>query len=577
MIPDSYLQQLLDRLDLLEIVRRHVKLKKTGANWVGLCPFHTEKTPSFSVSNTKQFYYCFGCGEHGTAITFLMKKEGYDFRDAVKLLSQAVGMTMPQEEPDTPETVQAKETNERLREVLEKTHHYYKQQLKQSSVAIAYLKERGISGNTAAAFGIGYAPDGYHNLQSVFSNYSDADLELSGLVTQKENGKRFDRFRHRVLFPLADVRGNLIGFGGRSLDGTDPKYLNSPETPLFTKGRELYGLSLAKKHIQHEGVALVTEGYFDVITLHQNGIQNAVATSGTAVSADQIKKLLRFTDKICFCFDGDAAGKKAAQRAMLICLDEATDRRLFTFLFLPAKDDPDSFVRSNGADAFLKLQSSAMPLSKLLLKHCAADVDLSTLEGRAAMVDTAKPLLQRLKNAPALMAALQAELSNITAISPATITAGKNKTFRSSKARAPLTLPDHITHMLIDYPALRQRADIDMTWLQVPGLENTLLTHVLMLCQTPDFYEVPPAEFIKALYNLCDSDELSAYLDALLAHKIESRLTPEEVSLEFSDASFQLAQRWRRFEIERLRQLAASNEISPEERDNLDELIRGLK
>ena len=399
MIPPGFLHDLLARVDIAEVVGRHVELKRTGANLMGLCPFHGEKSPSFSVSPSKQFYYCFGCGASGDAIRFLTEHVGLPFPDAVRDLAQQVGMTVPEAEIDPLERERAEATRAQratLSEVMAKAAAHYQRELKASPKAIDYLKRRGLTGEIAARFGLGYAAEGWRGLASAFASYDDPLLVDAGLViVQGEDEaaqKRYDRFRGRIMFPIHSVQGEVIGFGGRVLDGGEPKYLNSPETPLFSKGRELYGLHEARQVLRAKGHALVVEGYMDVVALAQSGFANAVATLGTACTADHVAKLLRFTDAVVFSFDGDAAGRRAAARALEAALPHASDLRSFRFLFLPPEHDPDSFVRAEGAAAFESLVAQAVPLSRQLLEQAAADADLDTAEGRARFVAQARPL-----------------------------------------------------------------------------------------------------------------------------------------------------------------------------------------
>ena len=403
MIPPAFLQDLLSRVDVVELVGRHVQLKRGGANWSGLCPFHAEKSPSFTVSPSKQFYHCFGCGAHGDAIRFLVEHSGMSFIDAVKDLAQQVGMTVPDDDRTPQQREQAEAQKQRratLSDVLAKASDAYRKQLRASPRAVDYLKGRGLSGEIAARFGLGYAAEGWRGLASVFPNYDDPLLEESGLVIVKDDDgqddesqrKRYDRFRDRIMFPIRSVQGDVIGFGGRVLDRGEPKYLNSPETPVFVKGRELYGLFEARAAIRERGHVLVVEGYMDVVALAQSGFGNAVATLGTACTPDHVQKLFRFTDSVVFSFDGDAAGRRAAGRALEASLPHATDTRTIRFLFLPTEHDPDSYVRELGAPAFEERIEQAVPLSRQLAEQASEGNDLDTAEGRARMLATAKPL-----------------------------------------------------------------------------------------------------------------------------------------------------------------------------------------
>ncbi|NML14332.1 DNA primase [Azohydromonas caseinilytica] len=417
MIPPGFVQELLSRVDLVELIGRQVQLKKTGANYVGLCPFHGEKSPSFTVSPSKQFYHCFGCGANGDAIRFLTEQHGLGFVEAVKELAQQVGLTVPEDEADPRRKELAAQQREReatLADVLARAAAHYRKQLKASPRAIDYLKGRGLSGEIAARFALGYAPDGWRGLASVYPRYDDPLLVEAGLViVQGEDGpeqKRYDRFRDRIMFPIRNVKGEVIAFGARVLDKGEPKYLNSPETPLFVKGRELYGLFEARSALRDSGYVLVTEGYMDVVALAQLGLPHAVATLGTACTAEHVAKLLRFTDQVVFAFDGDAAGRRAAARALEAALPHATDTRAFRFLFLPPEHDPDSFVREHGREAFEQAVAQAVPLSQQLLELAAQDCDLASVEGRARMLAQAKPLWNALPEG-ALRLQLLAELA----------------------------------------------------------------------------------------------------------------------------------------------------------------------
>ncbi|HET7794083.1 MAG TPA: DNA primase [Rhizobacter sp.] len=399
MIPPTFVQELLSRADIVEIVGRHVQLKKAGINHKGLCPFHGEKTPSFTVSATRQTYHCFGCGVHGNAIGFLMEYSGMGFLDAVRDLAQQVGLTVPEDDRSPQERERAAELKERqatLSDVLSKAADHYRKQLKANPRAIDYLKGRGLTGEIAAAFGLGFAPDGWRGLASVFPKYDDPLLEESGLVIatgeDEADRKRYDRFRDRIMFPIRSVQGDVIGFGGRVLDKGEPKYLNSPETPVFVKGRELYGLHEARAAMRQRGYVLVVEGYMDVVALAQLGFPNAVATLGTACTAEHVQKLFRFTDSVVFSFDGDAAGRRAAGRALEASLPHASDTRTVRFLFLPPEHDPDSYVREHGAEAFERCVAQAVPLSRQLIEAARDGMDLDSAEGRAKLLANAKPL-----------------------------------------------------------------------------------------------------------------------------------------------------------------------------------------
>jgi DNA primase len=415
-IPQSFIQELLSRVDVVDIVGKYVQLKKGGANFMGLCPFHGEKSPSFSVSPTKQFFHCFGCGKNGNAIGFLMEHAGMTFIEAVKDLAQQTGMQVPEEQQspeDRARAAAAKAKQDSLSDVLEKAGEAYRDQLKITPHAIDYLKGRGLSGQIAKRFGLGYAPEGWRSLASIFPKYDDPLLAESGLViVNEEDDKRYDRFRDRIMFPIRNIKGECIGFGGRVIGSGTPKYLNSPETPVFHKGRELYGLFEAREALHSAGYVLVTEGYMDVVALAQLGFANAVATLGTACTPDHVQKLFRFTDAVVFSFDGDGAGRRAARKALDGALPYATDVRSIKFLFLPAEHDPDSYVREFGQEAFAEQIKQAMPLSRFLIDAASVDCDLQTAEGRARLSSQARPLWQLLPDG-ALKQQLLSELAQL--------------------------------------------------------------------------------------------------------------------------------------------------------------------
>jgi DNA primase len=447
-IPAGFLQELIARVDIVEVVGRHVELKRGGANFMGLCPFHGEKSPSFSVSASKQFYYCFGCGASGDAIRFLTEHLGLSFVEAVRDLAQGVGLTVPEEQVSPDERERRNTLRERrlsLGDVLSKAADFYRAQLRDAPRAVDYLKRRGLTGAIAARFGLGYAPPGWRTLAGVFPRYDDPLLEEAGLVRLKDaedhrdgpaspsadradrtdrsdeagaERSRYDWFRDRVMFPIRSVDGGVIGFGGRVLDDSKPKYMNSPETPVFSKGRELYGLFEARQGLRDKGYALVVEGYMDVVALAQAGFANAVATLGTACTADHVQKLFRHTDSVVFSFDGDAAGRRAAGRALEASLAHASDLRTVRFLFLPPEHDPDSYVRELGPAAFEQQVALAVPLSRQLVAQASADADLLTAEGRARMLAQAKPLWMALPDG-ALKRQLLPELARQAQLEPA--------------------------------------------------------------------------------------------------------------------------------------------------------------
>ena len=478
MIPQSFLQDLLNRVDIVEVVGRYVQLKKGGANYLGLCPFHSEKSPSFTVSPAKQFFHCFGCGANGSAIGFMMEFSGMSFIEAVKELAQNTGMTVPEQEDRLPPAQRAalQAKSMALSEVMTRACDYYRQQLRVAPVAIDYLKRRGLTGEIAAKFWIGYAPDSWDGLRKVFPDYEDAVLVEAGMVIDKrdeEGGarKRYDRFRDRIMFPIRNTKGQVIGFGGRVLDQGEPKYLNSPETPLFQKGTELYGLFEARQAIREKGHVLVTEGYMDVVALAQFGVAQVVAPLGTACTAIHVQKLLRQTDQVVFSFDGDAAGRRAARRALEASLPHATDSRTLKFLFLPVEHDPDSFIRAHGTQAFEQMIHDATPLSQFLIATVTEEQDLLTAEGRARAQFDAKPLLQAMPPS-ALRLQLLRQLAQITdsnvqeletlfeLVTPATNKYMKAAP-RAMRRKPPVELERKVLRMLLTHPQLAHELNDD--------------------------------------------------------------------------------------------------------------------
>ena len=400
-IPQQFIDELLDRTDIVDIIESRVPLRKAGRDFQGLCPFHSEKTPSFTVSQIKQFYHCFGCGAHGTAISFLMDYERMDFIDAVKSLAHHCGLPLPHiEQRDAAAT----DNREKLIHTLGDAVRYYRQQLRDhpaGKAAIAYLKKRGMDGATAAEYGVGFAPPGWDNLTQALGRTPEKldQLITTGMVTRNEQGRCYDRFRNRIVFPIRNRRGQVIGFGGRIIDDQDsPKYLNSPESPLFHKGSELYGLFEARQALRHIDQLLVVEGYMDVISLAQRGIRNAVATLGTALTEAHLSPLFRATHHVVFCFDGDRAGRAAAWKALDIVLPALNEGRRASFMFLPDGEDPDSLVSTLGADGFNQHITNATPLSEFLFDALAENADLKTLDGRSRLLELAQTKVAKIRN-----------------------------------------------------------------------------------------------------------------------------------------------------------------------------------
>ena len=468
MIPESFINELLNRVDVVDIIDKRVPLKKAGANFVACCPFHQEKTPSFSVSPSKQFYHCFGCGAHGSAIGFLIDHDGLNFIDAVHELAKVAGLTVPNQIDEKPEK---KKENLVLEDALILAKKYYQTKLKGSPLAIKYLKSRGLTGEIAKEFSIGFAPEGWNNLNEVFKDYDNDALIKSGLIVKNDKGKRYDRFRNRIMFPIYNAKGQLVGFGGRVIDENDtPKYYNSPETALFQKSYELYGLLAARKAIREKGYVLVVEGYMDVVSLAQHNIRNVVATLGTATTNFHIKKLMRYTPEIIFCFDGDNAGKSAAWRAMNNSLTSISDEVQLKFLFLSDQHDPDSYVRENSKEQFEGLAKKATPLTEYVIQYLTQNNDLTSQEGRVKFLNEVEPIMDEMassklaflfkKRISVLLDLTLNEIDNLIKV--------KNK--RTLKApmqklkRQTTSVVKRFVILLILNPKLIEKSDKDISW-----------------------------------------------------------------------------------------------------------------
>ncbi|HET9734812.1 MAG TPA: DNA primase [Burkholderiales bacterium] len=557
MIPDSFKQDLLNRIDIVEVVGRYVQLRKAGANYSGLCPFHNEKTPSFTVSPAKQFYHCFGCQKHGNAIGFLMDYGGMGYVDAVKDLAASVGMQVPALQPRTPQEAQQKEHEGGLAALLEKAMKFYRAELKKSPQAIAYLKQRGLSGEIAARFGIGYAPDDWQALKAAFPEYDDPRLLECGLVIQGEEGKRYDRFRARIMFPIFNRRDTVVGFGGRVIGAGEPKYLNSPETPLFHKGEEIYGLGHARAAMHEAKRALVVEGYMDVVALAQHGVGYAVATLGTATTPVHVTRLLRELREsgaeLVFCFDGDAAGRKAAWRALEVSLPLATDTNPIRFMFLPEGEDPDSFVRQHGRPAFERLIGESQTLSGYLLGELRARSDLATPEGRARFQVSAKPLVQQLA-APVLRMQLVRALAPLAQIAPdyaesyfaaEAAAAPRRSGAPRTDSAIPRTEEQHLLRCVVANPALAQELEAELL---DPGLPEAAALRAI----AADLADLgaPSGGMLVDRFN---GSEYEQIVFRAQASALETNLDADGAAHEFRQAQLALRVRRKHREIESLK------------------------
>lgn len=575
MIPNHFVQELLNRVDIVDVVDAAVPLKKAGANYIACCPFHGEKTPSFTVSPTKQFYHCFGCGAHGTAIGFLMEYQGLGFVEAIEELAKKIGVQVPQEARDTPKTPRAAPD---LYEVMKQASQFYRAELKKSERAIAYLKGRGLSGEIAARFQIGYAPPGWQGLREIFPGYESDALASVGLTIRNDEGRVYDRFRDRVMFPIHDQRGQVIGFGGRVLSGDDdgPKYLNSPETPLFQKGQELYGLFLARAAIRAAGKVVVVEGYMDVVALAQHGVEYAVATLGTATTPLHIVKLTRQTDDIVFCFDGDAAGRKAAWRAAMNALPAVTDGLKLSFLFLPPEHDPDTYVREFGRDGFEAAFDDALTLSAYVIQELSERHELGTPEGRVRFLDDAKPILQQLQ-APKYGLLLRKRVAELAGITQAEIEQllkldtpkPRAQALAKTPRRAP-TLSRKLLQMLMLKPSLALQLEDDS--LPASAVERDALSRAIELVRADPM--IGSAALLQGLQGAVPNQLLGELAGELLHWDEEDEFDLEQ---EFAGAVHQLqgASEQREFAaIVQLAQERGLQALSPEQREILQQFRR---
>ncbi|MEQ1662592.1 MAG: DNA primase [Thiobacillus sp.] len=563
MIPRDFIDTLLTRVDIVDVIDRRVPLKKAGQNYQACCPFHSEKSPSFTVSPTKQFYHCFGCGAHGTALGFLMEYEHMAFPDAVAALAQDVGLAVPESahEPDRPRPPPA------LWDVLAQAAQFYRQQLKQSPLAIEYLKRRGLTGQVAARYGLGYAPDG-SPLKQVFPEYQADTLAASGMVIDGERG-RYDRFRDRIMFPIKNIKGQVIGFGGRVLDRGEPKYLNSPETPLFHKGSELYGLFEARAAIKAAGRAIVVEGYMDVVALAQHGVEFAVAALGTATTPIHARTLLRHTDQLIYAFDGDNAGRKAAWRALENTLEALQDGKEVRFLFLPEGEDPDSYIRQHGDTQFLKLlDTDTLPLSAFLLRELARDRALNSQEGRAALLKAAKPLLDKI-GAPLLAGLIRRQLADLVQLAPDELPGyGLASSHRRSRAPLPIrrVAPSRLRNLARALLMLPHRAaEIEAPWLD---LEDPLGTATQTLA---DWLRSQPTSTLPVLMEAARGSTLESLVDELSADLLD-KADNWDWDAEFENSVAQIREHWR---LRRKQNLSARplSSLSEAERQELTHLL----
>jgi DNA primase len=585
-IPQSFIQDLLARVDIVDIIERYLPLKKGGVNYFACCPFHSEKSASFSVSPSKQFYHCFGCGAHGSAIGFLMQYSGLTYVEAIRELAQQAGVQVPDDRRNTRQPI---DNLERLIEIMTATAQFYREALEHSPAAGAYLRKRGLSPDIAARFGIGFAPDAQTSLQRIFPDYRDKLLATAGLVIDNEQGRRYDRFRNRIIFPIHDRRGRIIAFGGRILDSGEPKYLNSPETPLFEKGRELYGFSLAQKAIRAAGFALVVEGYMDVVALAQFGMENAVATLGTATTPHHIQTLLRQTNRVVFCFDGDAAGQLAAWRALENALSALRDDATLAFLFLPPGHDPDTYIREKGLAAMNDAAAHATPLATFLLDTLRQRCDITSAEGRARLIFDAKPLIARIPEAAAILRLqlvktiagttrlTQSEAEQALGIQPmhrtdARPAPGTPNTAHGSRkppfTRQPPPSPTStLLRLVLQHPALAARLPVSL----IPDdtFEGRTLIAIIDLAESGE-----AVISLGALSERFRGTPHGETLDRIATHLIDTEFDPSVVEPLFEDTLLKLQTGIIAREIAELEEQARAGTLSPTERYRLTDLLK---
>ncbi|MFN2338617.1 MAG: DNA primase [Gammaproteobacteria bacterium] len=577
-IPQSFIDDLLARVDIVEVIDGRVPLKKAGRDYTACCPFHSEKTPSFSVSQTKQFYHCFGCGAHGSAIGFLMDFEHLEFVEAIEELARGLGLEVPREDGGA---ARPADDSRRLFTLLEQADHYFRRQLRehpQAHKAVTYLKQRGLSGEIAARFGIGYAPPGWENLEAELGREHETrqDLLLLGLTLTRDDGSPYDRFRDRVMFPIRDRRGRVIGFGGRVLGDDKPKYLNSPESPVFHKGQELYGLFEARKAERKLERLLVVEGYMDVAALAQFGIGYAVATLGTSTTREHLDRLFRTVPEVVFSFDGDRAGREAAWRALENTLPVLQDGRQVRFLFLPEGEDPDSQVRKEGREAFERRVREATPLSEYLFEQLTGQVDMASLDGRARLVDLARPLLRQLREGAFRQLLIQrlGELAGMPGSSLAALLRGDTPPPAAAperpvpRPRASSGGPSLVRHaicLLLHHPALGQAV-------QVPeGLADDHSPGMDLLRELLEITRERPHLTTGALLEHWRDREQGRHLHKLAATRLQ---VPEAgMAQELEGALARLTQQHRERELERLLGEAHLRALTADEKVMLEQLL----
>lgn len=555
-IPSEFIDQLLDRVDIVDIISPRVTLKKAGKDYQALCPFHTENSPSFTVSQNKQFYHCFGCGKHGSAIGFMMEFEGMEFVDSIETLAQSAGMEVPNQG-----NYQQSSKSKNLYEVVDNANRYFVNSFNQSEFAQNYILDRGISKETYQTFQVGFAPDSWDGLIKRLNNTPQSELITAGLLAQNDNGRIYDKFRGRVMFPIQDKRGRVIAFGGRAvMPDQKPKYLNSPETPLFHKGKELYGLNIARKHSKEKNI-IVVEGYMDVIALHEAGFKNSVATLGTATSEHHIVTLLRSYEEIVFCFDGDKAGIQAAWKALVISLPVYRDDKNIKFLFLPDGHDPDTYVKEFGHDAFKIQLSQSMSLSVLLLNKLKEGIDMSSIDGRAKFIDKSKSFINELPKGQFRKLLLE-EVSNLTKTKVDFILKPTTQKIQSvdqwTPVRKAIAILINEPNLVINFPK-----ELPFKSLKKNGAD--ILQEIVEFC-----HNNPHISTAVLLENFREHKAYS-HLSALAT--VSLGLNSEQMHLELKDIKKHFEKSIRKHKIDSLREKKSQGDLSAEEKMELVNLL----
>ncbi len=566
-IPQSFIADLVARVDIVEIISNRVQLKKAGNNYQALCPFHNEKSPSFSVSPTKQFYYCFGCGAHGNAISFLMEYDRMEFLDAIETLAHNAGIEIPYEINE-----QQNESIKDLYEVLQQANQFYQHHLRDAKDAINYLKERGLTGEICKKYNIGYSPKGWSNLINKYSNQKQ-QLITSGLAIEKAPNN-YDRFRERVMFPIRDVRGRVIGFGGRTLGDETPKYLNSPETPVFHKGNELYGLYEARQSNGNLPYMIIVEGYMDVIALAQHGINNAVATLGTATTSKHIQKLFRYTTKIIFCFDGDNAGKKAAWRALENTLPLMRDGVQAQFLFLPEGEDPDTQIRQEGNEEFIKRVNDATPLSEFLFNYLGQQLDLTSVADRAKMAQKTSELLKTMPQG-VFKQLMYEKLANIVHMDIETLQSLQDTQIEAQNTHKKIDIAQSPSLVRTAIKLLLHHPELATCVSDPAQIANIELPNIAVLAQLLTLAHKQPDMTTGMLLEYWDDEHEAQALATLTAQEL--LISNDNLKSEFIGTISRLYEHGRDKTIETLMQHASQGKLSNEGKIKLQKLISDAK